>query len=174
MIWSMGLLDRQFLAGELLPAQFEDRPFRFLPTGENRAEAAGEGARRRIVVRQGPGALLAIANQHMLTVLRLHAEQVQYPLQIAAMPAIDVCLELAREVEAAWIDAKGHGEPDAACSGGILGPAPMPSIANDSCWSRNRPIVVPPQPHSPISLRPAQHRSGEINHVPPPRRTQAQ
>src|SRR5258708_26917663 len=113
MIWSMGLLDRQFLASELLPAQFEDRPFGFLPTGEYGTNAVGEGARCGIVARQCPGALLALANQDVLTVLRLHTEQIHYPLQIAGMPAIDICLELAREVEAVWIDAKGHGEPNA-------------------------------------------------------------
>jgi hypothetical protein len=60
-------------------------------------------------LRQGPGPQFALADKNVLAILRLGAEQIQDPLQIAAMSAVDIRLELPREVEAAGIDAKGHG-----------------------------------------------------------------
>src|ERR1700687_36262 len=112
MICNMGLFDRQVLAGEFFPAQLEDGPYGRPPTGEDGAEAPRQDAGGRVVLRQGPGPQFALADQDVLAILRLGAEQIQDPLQIAAMPAIDVRLELAREVEAAGIDAKGHGGSD--------------------------------------------------------------
>src|SRR5882762_8526810 len=108
MICNMGLLDRQVLAGEFFPAQLEDGPFGFFPAGEDGAETSWQNAGRRIVLRQGPGPQFALADKNVLAILRFGAEQIQDPLQIAAMSAVDIRLELPREVEAAGIDAKGH------------------------------------------------------------------
>src|SRR5689334_774712 len=100
MICSMALFHRQVLAGELLPAQFEDGPFGFINRGKDRAKSSRQNAMRGIVLSQRPGSALGFADQHVLAILRLAAKEIQDSLQVAAMTAIDVRLELTREIEA--------------------------------------------------------------------------
>src|SRR5690349_6659748 len=108
MICSMVLLHRQFLAGELFPAQLEDSPLRFFHRGKDRTDPARQDSMCRVILRQGPWSALGFADQDVLAILRLAAKEIQDSLQIAAVRAIHVRLELAREIEASGIDAKGH------------------------------------------------------------------
>src|SRR5690349_7481651 len=103
-IFSMGSIQRQVVASQAFPAQFEDDPFRFALRFEYLAGRRDRIGRRRAELTEAIGPEAPVAQQHVVAFEGFGAHAVQNALQLRAVSAIGLPAKLLGKIQARRID----------------------------------------------------------------------